>query len=151
MKATLRNTRISPKKANLVAKMIRGERVEDAELKLKFTPKKAANTMLGLLESAVANAENNFKQKKEDLVIKEVQISKGFTLRRFRPVSRGRAHPIKKMTSHIHIYLENQPTAAEKPKKSAEKNEKKENKKTKAKKSPAKKKTKAKKSTKSKK
>jgi len=111
MKSTLRNVRISPKKVNLIADLIRGERVEDAKNILAFTPKKGAKILATLLDSAIANAENNFKQNKQDLVIKEIKVSKGFTLKRFRPVSRGRSHPILKKAAHIHIFLENMPKA----------------------------------------
>lgn len=140
MKAIIRNVRISPKKANLVAGLVRGQRVTQAENILEYTPKKGADILKNLLESAVANAENNFKQKKEDLVIREIKVSKGFTLKRFMPASRGRAHPILKKASHIHLILENVP-ADKKAKKAspAKAEEKPEVKKEEAKKAPAKK------------
>lgn len=146
MKATLRNVRIAPKKANLIAQLIRGEKVNDAINILKFTPKKGAKIMGKLLNSAVANAENNFKQNRNDLYIREVKVSKGYALKRFIPISRGRAHGIRKFASHIHIFLDNAPqeipakaeTKKEEPKAEA----KKETKKATAKKAPAKKTTK---------
>jgi large subunit ribosomal protein L22 len=157
MKAIIRNVRISPKKANLVAELVRGQRVTQAENILEFTPKKGADILKKLLESAVANAENNFKQKKDDLVIREIKVSKGFTLKRFRPVSRGRAHPILKKASHIHLILENIPAEKKAKKATPAKTESKteetkaapekkaSTKKTAAKKAPAKKETKPKK------
>lgn len=106
MKATLRNVRIAPKKANLVAELVRGEKVEDAIRILKFTPKKGAKILLKLIESATANAENNFNQNKKSLVIKEIKVSKGIRIKRSIPVSRGRANPLNKDCSHIHVFVE---------------------------------------------
>ncbi len=106
MKATLRNVRIAPKKANLVAELVRGEKVEDAIRILKFTPKKGAQILLKLIESASANAENNFNQSKNSLIIKEIKVSKGIRIKRSIPVSRGRANPLNKDCSHIHVFVE---------------------------------------------
>ena len=142
MKATLRNVRIAPKKANLIAELIRGERVTDAIDILKFTPKKGAKIMGKLLNSAVANAENNFKQNRNDLYVREVKVSKGYSLKRFIPISRGRAHGIRKFASHIHIFLDNAPLevpAKAESKKEEPKAEVKEEKKETTKKAPAKK------------
>lgn len=133
MKATLRNVRIAPKKANLVAELVRGENVDDALRLLRFTPKKGAKILFKLIESAAANAENNFNQNKKGLVIKEIKVSKGLRLKRYIPVSRGRAHPLQKDCSHIHVFLEAE-TLAEAPKET-----KKVEAKAEAKKAPAKK------------
>lgn len=103
MKAHLRNIRISPKKMSVVAGMIRGKKVEDALKFLKFTPKKAAHLLYKVISSAAANAENNFQQNKSDLVIKNIVVTQGATLKRGLPVSRGRWHPIKKRTSHVTV------------------------------------------------
>lgn len=105
MKARLSNSNISPKKMNLVAGMIRGKSIAAAKDTLKFANKKAAKILLKLLNSAVANAVNNFKQSEESLVIDEIKVGKGMTLKRFNPVSRGRAHKIKKVRSHVIITL----------------------------------------------
>jgi large subunit ribosomal protein L22 len=149
MKATLRNVRIAPKKANLVAELVRGQNAAEALRTLKFTPKKGAKILYKLINSAVANAENNFGQNKNSLVIKEIKVSKGLRLKRYIPVSRGRAHPLQKDCSHIHVYLETEQAEAKaaKPAKKAESKEtkkveaKKTTKKPAAKKAPAKKKT----------
>ena len=101
MKAVLRNARISPKKANLVAGLIRGKMVTEALSQLQFTPKKAAGLLHKVVNSAAANAENNFKQNRDRLYIKEVVVTKAPTYRRGRSVSRGRMHPIRKRGSHI--------------------------------------------------
>ena len=110
-KAVLRMARISPQKARLVADMIRGKYASEAEEMLRFTQKKAAKLFLGLVESAVANAE--YKSSKDeahvnidDLVVKRVFVDQGPTLRRFRPRARGSANRILKKTSHLTIILE---------------------------------------------
>lgn len=105
MKAILRHLRVSPAKANLVAALVRGKKAVDAIDILKFTPKKTARPLKKLIESAVANAENNFKQDKQDLIVKEIIVTKGPTLKRNVPVSRGRANPILKRTAHITVKL----------------------------------------------
>ncbi len=108
MKAILRQIRISPKKANLIASLVRGKKVSEAIDTLSFTPKKAAPIIKKLLESAAANAENNFKQSKESLMIKEIIVTEGPTYKRRVEISKGRAHPILKRTSHITVKLESQ-------------------------------------------
>jgi len=115
MKAILRHTRISPKKANLVAGLVRRKSVKEALDILKFTPKKAAPLLLQVIKSAAANAINNLKQKEENLFIDEIIVTEGTTMKRFIPVSRGRAHPIRKKTSHITVKIGVQtPVAQEK-------------------------------------
>lgn len=117
MKAVLRNVRISPKKANLVAGLVRGAMVTDALDQLKFTPKKAADILYKVVASAAANAETNFKQKRESLYIKEIHVGKGPSYRRGVSVSRGRVHPILKRTSNITVVVDVKATApAPKPK-----------------------------------
>lgn len=106
MKAIARHIRISPKKANLVAGLVRNKNAEEALSILKFTPKKAAPILYKVLHSAIANAENNFKQKRNALVVKEIIVTQGATLKRSVPVSRGRVHPILKRTSHITVTVE---------------------------------------------
>jgi large subunit ribosomal protein L22 len=103
MKAIAKHVRISPKKANLVAGLVRSKNAVEALDILKFTPKKAAKILYKVLHSAVANAENNFKQNKDALIVKEVVVTEGRTLKRSVPISRGRVHPILKRTSHITI------------------------------------------------
>ena len=105
MKAILSTSRISPQKANLVAALVRNKKAVAAVDILKFTPKKAALILKKLIQSAMANAENNFKQNKEDLQIKSIIVTQGTMYKRRNPVSRGRAHPILKKTSHIKVEL----------------------------------------------
>lgn len=106
MKALLKNTRISPKKANLVAGIVRGVMVEDALAQLRFTPKKAAKLLYKAIDSAASNAENNLKQNRANLYIKEIIVTKGPTYKRGVPVSRGRQHPIMKRTAQIRVTVD---------------------------------------------
>lgn len=103
MKAIRRYLRISSKKVNLVADLVRGKPVETAINFLQFAPKKSAKPLLETLRSAVANAQQNFKQQKKDLYVSKIIVNEGPTLKRARMVSRGRSHPIMKRTSHITV------------------------------------------------
>ncbi|MBD3156586.1 50S ribosomal protein L22 [Candidatus Peregrinibacteria bacterium] len=132
VKAIARNIRISPKKANLVAGLVRKKKAQEALDILKFTPKKAAKLLYKVLHSAVANAENNFKQKKDSLIIKEIVVTEGPTFKRSVPVSRGRVHPILKRNAHITVTLGLDEKAEEQAKQKKEK-ESKEKEKAKAK------------------
>jgi len=104
--AKLRHLKISPRKVRLVVDLIRGLSVEQAEKQLKFLPKRAAEPVLKLLNSAVANALNDFKALKENLFIAKITVDPGPTLKRWMPRAMGRATPIKKRTSHLTIVLE---------------------------------------------
>ena len=110
-KAVLKLARVSPRKARLVADLVRGREVGEALEILTFTRKKSAKFIKDLIESAVANAE--FKAKRDnstldidDLVIKTIYVDGGPTLRRFRPRARGMATPVLKRTSHITVVLD---------------------------------------------
>lgn len=103
MIATVYNIRISPKKVNLIAEMIRRKPVNEASTMLKYTTKRSAPLIYKVLQSAIANAENNFKQDRANLIVEEVLVGKGTTLKRFMPVSRGRAHAIRKRSTHITV------------------------------------------------
>lgn len=105
MKAYLKNYRQSPRKVRLVADLIRGKSVADAESALTFMTKRATGMFHKLLASAVANAEHNFKVGSDTLYVSAVSVTKGPTLKRIRPVSRGRAHRINKRTSIVTMVL----------------------------------------------
>lgn len=105
MKAGLKNYRQSPRKVRLVADLIRGKKVNVALTELSFLPKRASNVMTKLITSAAANAENNFKVSVDDLVIKEISVDQGVTLKRYRPRARGVAKRINKRTSNITLAL----------------------------------------------
>jgi large subunit ribosomal protein L22 len=105
MKANLKNYRQSPRKVRLVADLVRGKKVSQALLELKFLPKRATEVIIKMISSAVANAEHNFKVSADDLFIKEITVDKGITLKRYRPRARGVAKRINKRTSNIAITL----------------------------------------------
>lgn len=97
--------RISPKKARLVADVVRGQSAVTAMNQLKFMPKKAAGIIYKALFSAISNAENNAGIKKENLVISKITIDQGPSLKRFRPRSKGMASALLKRTSHITVVV----------------------------------------------
>ena|SRR3989338_5019302 len=105
MKAILRSVRIAPKKANLIAKMVRGMAVADAMETLRLTHKKAARLIEGLLRSAIANTSHNLKQDPQTMVIKSIIVNQGTHYRRGIPKARGQTRPIKKFLSHIEVEL----------------------------------------------
>lgn len=105
MKAYLRSVRIAPKKANLIAGMVRGLSVEDAMISLERTNKKAARILLQLIKSALANARHNDNQNPASLVVKSLVINKAQSYHRGVPMARGRVRPIRKFMSHIEVTL----------------------------------------------
>jgi large subunit ribosomal protein L22 len=98
--------RVSPRRAQLVARNVRGMPVEDALNILKFTPNKAASLIYMVMRSALANAEENNKADVDALKVKQVIVNEGPTWKRFMPRSQGRANTILKRTSHITVILE---------------------------------------------
>jgi len=107
VRALLRHTRTAPRKARLVADLIRGKNVNDAINILQFTRKRAADTFQKLLKSAIANAEENHKVLDvEDLFVKNVRVDEGVTWKRHMPRARGTSTMIQKKTSHITLVLE---------------------------------------------
>ena len=106
VKAYARRVRMSPRKVRLIVDVVRGMQVEQAQNQLRFSKKAAALPVLKLLNSAIANAENNFSLKKNNLFIKVITTDGGPTLHRWRPRAMGKAAPIRKRTSHISIVLD---------------------------------------------
>ncbi len=104
--AKLGRLRIAPRKVRLVADLIRGKDVKQAQATLRFTVKKAAQPLAKLLESAIANAKNNFKMTEDNLKIAKITVDQGRTLKRYRPVSRGRTATIQKKTSQVTLVLD---------------------------------------------
>ena len=105
VKALSKHVRMSPKKMREVSRVIQGMPAEKALETLQFIPRKSARLIRKTLLSAVANAENNHELSSEDLIVKYAIIEEGAVLKRFIPVARGSAHPIRKRTSHIRIVL----------------------------------------------
>jgi len=95
----------SVQKVNLVAGLIRKRNIKEALLQLKFSKRRVAKDLLVVLQSAVANAENNFGYDIDKLLISRVMIGKGRTLRRIHPRAKGRAAQIKKHYSRVSVYL----------------------------------------------
>jgi large subunit ribosomal protein L22 len=105
MKASLRSVRIAPKKANLIAKMVRGLSVEEALTSLGRTNKKAARLLEQLIESAAANAEHNDKQSRASLIVKSLVVNQAQAYHRGKPIARGRWRAFRKYLSHIDVVL----------------------------------------------
>jgi len=109
MKAYLKNYRQSPRKVRLVADFVRGKKVTDALSELRFLNKRAASQIGKVIQSAAASAHHNFNVTKEDLIVKEIRVDKGFVLKRWLPRAFGRATPLHKHASNITVVLEKQP------------------------------------------
>ncbi len=105
VKVELNNLRTAPRKVRLVADMIRGKNAQDARSLLSFTVNKSAGNILKLLNSALASAKHNFKLDEANLYISEIFVNEGPKLKRWHPMSRGRAYPIQKKTSRITLVL----------------------------------------------
>ncbi|MEK6807310.1 MAG: 50S ribosomal protein L22 [Pseudomonadota bacterium] len=101
--AILRFVRLSPQKARLVADQVRGKKVDQAINILKFSNKRAAGVLKKVLESAIANAENNSGADVDELRVKTILVDEGPTMKRTRPRAKGSADRILKRTSHITI------------------------------------------------
>lgn len=105
MHAHVTSARLAPKKANLMAKMVRGMPVPEAVELLRRTGKKSARMFETLIRSAVANASHNFKQNPQSMIVKTVVVNQGSALRRGIPMARGRVRPIRKFLCHISVTL----------------------------------------------
>lgn len=106
IRAKLSNLRIAPRKVRLVADAIRGKRVKEAQAVLRFTVKKSSMPMEKLLNSAVANAKNNFQTESDNLYISKITVDEGAKYKRWMPRARGSASEIQKKTSHITLILD---------------------------------------------
>jgi large subunit ribosomal protein L22 len=104
-RAQAKHIRESPYKVRRVLDLVRGLPVDEARVVLEFTDRKAAGTIIKVLDSAVANAEHNFALDAEELYVAEAYADEGSTLKRWRPRARGRATKIRKRTSHITIVV----------------------------------------------
>ena len=122
-KAIGRNIRTSPRKLNLVAQSIRGQSAEAALATLAFSPKRVARIVKKVLESAIANAENNHDLDVDDLVVTEASVGKNLIMKRFHARARGRGARIEKPFSQVTIVVEEkqEEAKAEAPKKPAQK------------------------------
>ncbi|MBW3606207.1 MAG: 50S ribosomal protein L22 [Actinobacteria bacterium] len=105
VRASARYVRVAPNKARQVVRHIRGLDVERALDVLLLEPKSAAQPVRKVLESAIANAENNHDLDADDLVVTAATVDEGPTMKRYQPRAMGRAYRIRKRTSHITIVL----------------------------------------------
>ncbi|WP_408955507.1 50S ribosomal protein L22 [Natroniella sp. ANB-PHB2] len=100
-RATAKRVRISPRKARLVVDLVRGKEIGEAIGILRNTPQKASKIVEKVLNSAVANAENNHGMIADELYISEAYVDEGSTMKRYKPRAMGQASPINKRTSHV--------------------------------------------------
>jgi large subunit ribosomal protein L22 len=105
LKVKLNNFRTAPRKARQVVDLVRGKKVQEAQSILSFTVNKSARSVLKLLNSAIASAKHNFHSEESNLFISEITVDEGPKLKRWHPMSRGRAYPIIKRTSHIALTI----------------------------------------------
>lgn len=105
VRAIAKNVRGSPRKAGLVADVVRGKSVNEALAVLRFLPQRVARDLFKVVQSAAANAETNFDLDPNELYIVRVTADKGRTLKRYRPKARGRVGPILKRSSHLTVVV----------------------------------------------
>ncbi|HEY2836233.1 MAG TPA: 50S ribosomal protein L22 [Rhizomicrobium sp.] len=110
-----RNIRVSPRKLNLVAQSIRGKRVDYAINQLTFSPKRIAKDVKKILQSAIANAENNHDLDVDDLVVSQAHVGKNLVMKRFHARGRGNSAGVEKFFSQITIVVEEKREEEKKP------------------------------------
>ncbi len=111
-RAFSRSMRVSPRKLNLMAQLIRGKSAEAALAALSFSPRRIAVEVKTVLESAIANAENNHQLDVDQLVVAEAYVGKSLLMRRFHARARGRAGAIAKPFSNLTIIVREKKEAA---------------------------------------
>jgi large subunit ribosomal protein L22 len=104
--AKTRYVRVSPRKVRLVTELVKGKKVQEALNVLAFTKKASAKTLIKLINSAVANAQQNNQMDVDTLMVKRISVDGGPTLKRYLPRAMGRATKINKRTSHITVVLD---------------------------------------------
>lgn len=106
VKAQLNGLRIAPRKVRAVTKLLKGKDVGYALSQMEFLMKRSVLPLIKLLNSAIANAENNSSMVKDNLYIKEFLVDEGIKLKRYRPKAQGRAGEIQKKTSRVRLVLD---------------------------------------------
>jgi len=122
-KSYLKSARVSPRKAGIVAALVRGRTVADALTILEHTPRRSANLVSKAIKSASSNAEHNHDYKPDTLVISEISVTSGVRYKRYMPAARGRARRFQRKTSNISVTIEGQKREAKKPAKPAKEKE----------------------------
>ena len=107
-KALAKYLRMSPTKLAPVAALVRGKKIDDALTILKFTPGKASEYVEKVVQSAMANAENNFSMDHDKLYVASIMVNQGPTMKRWRAGAQGRAGKILKRSSHITVVLKDE-------------------------------------------
>lgn len=115
VKAIAKGVRMSPRKVGVVVALVRGRSVSDALTILEHTPRRSAEPVRKVIESARANADHNHNYKADTLQIVSIQVSPGPRFKRYRPAAHGRALPYQRRTSHIHVVVDGEQRAAKKP------------------------------------
>jgi len=110
-----KGVRISPRKVNVVAALVRGRSVTDATAILEHTPRRAAGAVKKVVISAKANAEHKHGLKPDSLTIIEISITPGVRYKRYRPAARGRALPFQRKTSRIRVVVDGEKRPVKKP------------------------------------
>lgn len=123
VRAIAKGVRVSPRKAQVVAALVRGRSVADAITILEHTPRSAALPIKKTIESARANADYNHNFKADSLQIVSIHITPGPRYKRFRPAAHGRALPYQHRTSHIFVAVDGEQRASKKPVKTETKKE----------------------------
>ncbi|WP_119169241.1 50S ribosomal protein L22 [Algihabitans albus] len=103
--AMVRNLRVSPQKLNLIAGLIRGKSAQTALAELQFSKRRIAQDVRKVLQSAIANAENNHQLDVDRLMVAEASVGKSMVMRRFRPRARGRVGRIQKPFSRLRVVV----------------------------------------------
>ena len=110
--AVTKNIRVSPRKLNLVAGLIRGRTAQDAVATLTFSKRRIAQTVKKTLESAIANAENNHSLDVDRLVVTKAEVGRAVVMKRFHARGRGRSARVEKWFSHLKIVVAEQTVQA---------------------------------------
>lgn len=106
---------MSPRKVAVVASLVRGRSVADALTILENTPRRAAQPVIKVINSAKANADYNHKYKAETLIITSISVTPGMRYKRQRPIARGQSHPFQLKTSHIFVEVDGEKREIKKP------------------------------------
>jgi large subunit ribosomal protein L22 len=125
VQAVAKGVQMSPRKVAVVAALVRGRSVADALTILEHTPRRSALAVKKTIMSAQANADHNHGYKPATLQITEISVTPGPRLKRYRPVSHGRAHPFQRKTAHIRVVVDGEQREVKKPAKAAAKTEEK--------------------------
>lgn len=115
VKASAKGVRMSPRKVGVVAALVRNKSVADALTILEHTPRRSAEPIRKVIESAKANAGHNHNYKVDTLTITSISVTPGTRIKRYRPAAHGRALPFMRRTSHIFVTVDGEQRAAKKP------------------------------------